>query len=221
MKTPITDSIRAYSEGKKSLDEALADITAVGHIQYKTNQDSVWAWDIGDSSLDSFGQMDLAFFQLNLTPREKLTFRSLIQSLAQGGGKQVAAHLPGQHDQSSHGRRGDGSSLPDGDGDCYVAALNDFMERGISSKGTKLVHGTPTGQGPIEGIKFGHAWVEEPDPELPGLTWVVDKSNGGDTRMPVALYYRIGRIDPSEVSKYSYEEMVAMVDRFETYGPWE
>mgnify|MGYP003658746031 CR=1 FL=1 len=47
--------------------------------------------------------------------------------------------------------------LTEGMGDCYQAAGRLIME--YIGKG-KLVHGMVNGQGSLEGIRFGHAWVE-------------------------------------------------------------
>ena len=48
-------------------------------------------------------------------------------------------------------------------GDCYQVAanfiINDFLHNEKST--LKLIHGEVTGQGPVAGIKFGHAWTNE------------------------------------------------------------
>lgn len=216
--TPITDAIRSYKEGDTDISAALSTIADIGHVPYEASPEDVWAWDGGNGELDSFAQMQLAFLELDLTKEEKTTFRNTIKMLASG---KVAAHLPGQHDQGSHGRGGGSGSLPDGDGDCYVAAMNHFMETGMTNKDVRLTHGTPIGQGAIEGVKFGHAWVEEPDASIENLTWVVDKANGNDVRMPAELYYKIGQIKKSEVHRYSFDEMAEKVSDIGTYGPWD
>jgi len=108
-------------------------------------------------------------------------------------------------------------------GDCFESAVGVMMERHRNDPeaegGYILVHGWPIGQGPIEGIKHAHAWVEFKD--ACGMRWVWDKSNGRDIDMPAALYYKIGSIDENECRRYTFEEMtVALLDNG-TYGPWE
>ena len=111
-------------------------------------------------------------------------------------------------------------------GDCYEAAAkiiiahlsplapNPLGERKLSKP--ILVHAEVSGQGPLEGVRYGHAWVEN------GQT-VFDYSNGGSLRMPKSLYYRIGEDQIVEPKYYTYtpEEARRMLLRFKTYGPWE
>jgi hypothetical protein len=49
-----------------------------------------------------------------------------------------------------------------GEGDCYEAAAK-LLYAHRSCPGIMLVHGTVTGQGPIAGIRYGHAWIEVGD----------------------------------------------------------
>jgi len=108
--------------------------------------------------------------------------------------------------------------LPDG-GDCYQAAYG-FMDAALTQgrwKGLFLCHGEVEGQGPLEGIRFGHAWCER---ELPGVVVVTDPSNGRMISMMRDDYYRLGRIDPDEVRRYHPAEMIADAMEYETYGPW-
>lgn len=109
-----------------------------------------------------------------------------------------------------------------GIGDCYSAAVNAMMA--LTENGTlratmhcRLVHGWPTGQGDIAGIKYGHAWVEI-DTSVAVL--VIDNSNGRSVAMPKEDYYRIGNIDESEATYYTFEEMAKLLLKSEHYGPW-
>ena len=100
-------------------------------------------------------------------------------------------------------------------GDCYEAAGKLFMDSTIFGSNTtmRLVHGEVTGQGPLEGTKFGHAWVED------GGT-VIDKSNGRDVRMSKADYYELGRIG-SNVIKYDLKKFRKKIVDSGHWGPWD
>ena len=52
-------------------------------------------------------------------------------------------------------------------GDCFVVALHTFLE---NPKRYVLVHGVVTGQGPLEGIEYCHAWVIDDSNDI-----VIDK----------------------------------------------
>ena len=100
-------------------------------------------------------------------------------------------------------------------GDCFEVAAKfmfDATMYGTKNLGLRLVHGEVTGQGAIDGVKFGHAWVED------GGT-VIDKSNGKDLRLPKSLYYALG--DISKTIEYTYEEMRQKLLESGHYGPWD
>ena len=107
-----------------------------------------------------------------------------------------------------------------GMGDCYEANGKFFMNSvtpflGGSSKSMRLVHGEVTGQGSLDGVNYGHAWVED------GNT-VIDKSNGKNLRMPKAAYYALGNIDQNDnLHKYTPEEFRRKVLKHEHWGPWD
>jgi hypothetical protein len=103
-------------------------------------------------------------------------------------------------------------------GNCYEVAANYVMDnslfsRGGLTQGMVLVHAEVTGQGPIEGLKYGHAWAE-----VGGI--VIDNSNGNNIQLPVEVYYRMGQVG-SNVYKYTPEEVRRWMIDSETYGPWE
>jgi hypothetical protein len=101
-------------------------------------------------------------------------------------------------------------------GDCYEAAGNYIVAHALfpgKEKGLVLVHGEVTGQGPLEGVKYGHAWVEKG-----GL--VIDTSNGRSLRMPKAAYYALGRIGDN-LHRYTPEQMRREILRHEHWGPWD
>ena len=95
-------------------------------------------------------------------------------------------------------------------GNCFVVALNKFMEKPYQYT---LVHGVVTGQGAIEGLQYCHAWVED------GNT-VIDMTLPERMRkFPREVYYAIGKIDITR--KYSGKEVLDMVEKYMTYGPWD
>ena len=96
-------------------------------------------------------------------------------------------------------------------GNCYFAAFAFFMKN-LGLDGIKLVHGVPLGQGPIAGVRFGHAWVEIGDT-------VIDPSNGRFIVQRKERYYAIGHIET--VVRYGRREVCARAVETETHGPWD
>jgi hypothetical protein len=101
--------------------------------------------------------------------------------------------------------------LTEGMGDCYQAAGRLIME--YIGKG-KLVHGMVNGQGSLEGIRFGHAWVEVGSK-------VLDHSNSKKKSIPKKLYYAMGRINPRECKYYKYKDAAKFMVGKGHWGPWE
>jgi hypothetical protein len=115
-------------------------------------------------------------------------------------------------------------------GDCYEAAAKYMMEYGTlggsllrlpGEEGNPdliLIHGEVTGQGPIAGVKYGHAWVEDGD-------LVIDTSNGRNLRMPKVLYYALAQIDHrpahQNIHRYTAEEARKLLVKHGHYGPWD
>jgi hypothetical protein len=101
-------------------------------------------------------------------------------------------------------------------GDCYEAAGKYMMDQCLLTREDchlKLVHAEVTGQGPISGLKYGHAFVLDGD-------MVIDKSNGRDIKMPKVIYYSVGNIG-SNVHEYTFEEFRKNILEHETWGPWD
>jgi len=99
-------------------------------------------------------------------------------------------------------------------GDCYKAAADYVIDHAFRSNGKKglvLVHGEVTGQGAIDGVQYGHAWVED------GST-AIDVSNGRNINMPKPLYYAIGRI--GKTIRYTPEQMREKILKHKHFGPW-
>jgi hypothetical protein len=102
-------------------------------------------------------------------------------------------------------------------GDCYEAAGRYVMDNALfpgDNPNLILVHGEVTGQGPIAGVKFGHAWVEDGD-------LVRDYSRDRKVEMPKIVYYALGNIEESKVFKYTPEEMRRKILDYEHWGPWD
>jgi len=96
-------------------------------------------------------------------------------------------------------------------GDCYPVGGRLIME--FMSKGT-LVHGMVSGQGALEGMKYGHCWVEVGNK-------VYDYSNGKKIKLNKNTYYALGKIDSSECKYYSGKESMEWMVKTEHWGPWE
>jgi hypothetical protein len=102
-------------------------------------------------------------------------------------------------------------------GDCYEAAGKYMMDKCMfgSDCNLILVHGEVAGQGALEGVTFGHAWV------LDGGT-AIDRSNGGNLQLPQAIYYAVGQIDQiGNTHEYTWEQARKMITDSEHWGPWE
>lgn len=106
-------------------------------------------------------------------------------------------------------------------GDCYEAAAHYILDHclGMGVKepnhDLRLVHGEVAGQGPLEGVTLGHAWVEDGD-------IVIDQSNGQDIRMPKILYYALGGVgELDNIHVYTPEEALEKMREHDVYGPWD
>jgi hypothetical protein len=103
-------------------------------------------------------------------------------------------------------------------GDCYEANGQYFMERAIfpgKEKNLRLVHGEVTGQASMEGVNYGHCWVEDGDT-------VIDMSNGKNVRMPKKVYYALGNIDRNDnMHVYTPEQFRKKVLDYQHWGPWD
>jgi len=99
-------------------------------------------------------------------------------------------------------------------GTCFKDSFN-YLEVFSSFK---LVHGLVTGQGPIEGIIYNHAWIEDGnfviDPSL-------KKAGRKVYKFDKELYYAIGNIQGKNTFSYSYEEASKKLSELKNYGPWE
>jgi hypothetical protein len=109
------------------------------------------------------------------------------------------------------------------EGDCYRAAADFCMGKWFAPEqiefvGTPyLVHAEVKGQGMIEGIRYGHAWIEDD-------VNVYDFSNNREVILPKELYYILGDVnttDPKKYQKYTFEEARAKMLETKHYGSWD
>ncbi len=98
-------------------------------------------------------------------------------------------------------------------GDCYQAAGNLAISF-VGDPKAKLVHGMVNGQGSLEGIRFGHSWVEYGDK-------VLDHSNGEKREIPKSVYYALGKVNPEENKYYTPKDAIKWMMKSKHWGPWE
>jgi len=98
-------------------------------------------------------------------------------------------------------------------GNAFEAAIDYMLNASLleNRKNLVLVHGKVVGQGPIKGITYMHAWIEDGDE-------VIDVSDGKNIKMSKFLYYSIGNV--SETHKYTVDRMKNQIMKFQTMGPW-
>ena len=98
-------------------------------------------------------------------------------------------------------------------GDCYqVSGL--FMMNILGDKEHKLVHSMVDGQGPLKGVRFGHAWIEHNGR-------VIDNSNGTHKEFPKEIYYRLGNVRKEDTKYYTPAETMKWLMKKKHWGPWE
>ena len=103
----------------------------------------------------------------------------------------------------------------DAKGDCYPTAGIYMMDECMFriKCDLLLVHAEVTGQGPIEGLKYGHAFIIDGDE-------VIDKSNGNNIRMPRTAYFAEARIR-NNYHIYNYDQFRQKIIEHQHYGPWD
>jgi len=103
-------------------------------------------------------------------------------------------------------------------GDCFQANGRAFMRRiDAGARNVVLVHGEVTGKGRIEGVKHGHAWIEE---SIGGAVFVRSFANGGDLFVDRDSYYELGRIGEN-VHRYDAAAFRQRVLEHGHWGPWD
>ena len=108
-------------------------------------------------------------------------------------------------------------------GNCYQAAgdvvvMSVFKQAQENYQGEPfLVHAEVSGQGPLEGVRFGHAWIEDD-------LFVYDYSNNKEVVLPKELYYRLGEVDvknPTKYRRYDFGQARAKMLETGNYGCWD
>ena len=98
-------------------------------------------------------------------------------------------------------------------GDCYENSVKFFLK--AKDKDLVLVQGLVTGTGGmVGGKKFGHSWLEDEHT-------VTDVSKNFTLIIPKLVYYSLGQIQENEIKRYTYSEMMGMLEKYNVYGPWE
>lgn len=110
------------------------------------------------------------------------------------------------------------SAIPDEarGGDCFKVTLAQAVLARDPS--TMICHGIAVGRGPIEGVRYWHAWLERQHPA--GFVQVIDRSNGHAVTLGQDRYYRLGQISHDEVWRFTAEEVGPMLGEWGHYGPW-
>jgi hypothetical protein len=106
------------------------------------------------------------------------------------------------------------SETKKGKGDCFHVAGRNVLD--APSDDLKLVHAMVTGQGPLEGKRFAHAWNEIGDV-------VLDYSNGRKIVMRKDQYYKLGNVDtsPGNIAVYNSMDAIKNMARHKHWGPWD
>ena len=99
-------------------------------------------------------------------------------------------------------------------GECYMCAGRHVWS---NPETHTLVHANVTGQGQIEGVRYGHAFTEFEGDN--GMAMVHDPS--ADVTLPADFYYHLGQINPDEVRRYSHDEMNTKLQESKIWGPWD
>ncbi len=114
-------------------------------------------------------------------------------------------------------------------GNCYQTAGDFIIGIHLAGKvpswmaegSVRLAHGEVTGQDKLEGVKFGHAWVEFQCKD--GHDWALDTEL--DQTFPLGLYYSLARLpDPPPAGKlhrYNIDAAIEKLREHGHYGPWD
>ena len=115
-------------------------------------------------------------------------------------------------------------------GNCYEVHGRFILENLRERDHYSLVHAEVMGQGELSGIPYGHCFLIDKRTDE-----VLDMSNKRNIRMPVAVYYLLGKIDQSrywdddlgivnrtpKIYEYTPGEAIEWMSETGTFGPWE
>ena len=100
-------------------------------------------------------------------------------------------------------------------GDCFEASGKMLLSLRAVMPDALLVHAEVAGQGPLEGVQFGHAFIQ----------WrgrVYDNTNGMGVCMDADAYRALGQVDAiGNFHAYTVDEAVERIVEHGHYGPWE
>lgn len=102
-------------------------------------------------------------------------------------------------------------------GNCYHAALTLAMDaRALGLENVSVIQGTLVGEGALEGVRFGHSWVEA---DIPGTTTRValDYSSGNSLMMDRDVFRFLQQAQ--DVHEYGVAEARSLAANG-NYGPW-
>jgi len=79
-----------------------------------------------------------------------------------------------------------------------------------------LIQAQVEGQGQLEGVNFGHSWIEDD-------IYVYDFSNGRNLMILKLFYYSVGQIQQKKplYYKYTFKKARIWMLKDETFGPWQ
>ncbi len=109
-----------------------------------------------------------------------------------------------------------GEIAKQGMGNCYQAADTlALRSEQLGLKNATVVQAMCVGQGAIEGINFGHSWLEA---DGPGIRLAYDYSSGNREVMPASLYRALGQA--TDIHEFSTHEALVKMASTRHYGPW-
>jgi len=97
-------------------------------------------------------------------------------------------------------------------GNCFDKNGNHFLRNPLYKNG-KLVHCVAVLQRPPYS-EYVHCYIEND-----GMA--IDKSNGNDLNIPLAVYQAVGQIKPELCVKYTQDESVKMILEHKHWGSWD
>lgn len=122
-------------------------------------------------------------------------------------------------------------------GKCFENSGRYLMDNGAGDPDLVLVHGYVEGQGPIEGVRFAHAWIERKnadaiegdlsqlagkDQDLLGRTAMdltTDDRLENPLEMPAVLYRSVGHAEV--LFEYTHDELLKKLASSHHWGPWD
>jgi 8-oxo-dGTP pyrophosphatase MutT (NUDIX family) len=119
-----------------------------------------------------------------------------------------------EHDKKKMENGGD---ILEGKGDCIKASSDLLLFPDREFFGIPyVVHAECKGYGKLEGLRFGHAWVEDD-------YFVYDYANGQKVMFPKQRYYEAGDIKkaPKKYKRYTEQQLLAKVLKHDTYSFWD